>query len=80
MPEAQNEKTTSWLHKLVSDASGIPDEARLAALALVLTFCGNTVASVVMSPSHAFDMQAFGIGAGALATGLGAWLGLRKDN
>lgn len=79
MPEDQTQKP-AWLHRLLSDVSGIPDEARLAALVMILTFCGNSVVSVVLSETHAFDMQAFGVGAGVLATGLGAWFGLRKDN
>jgi hypothetical protein len=69
-----------WIAKVFEDAKGIPDEARIGAMALIVTFCGNSIASVVMSTTHAFDAQTFGIGAGALAAGLGAWLGLRKDN
>lgn len=69
-----------WIKKMLSDTQGVPDEARVGAMLLIVTFCGNSVASVVMSASHAFDAQTFGIGSGALAAGLGAWLGLRKDN
>lgn len=70
----------NWLKKIVEDAKGIPDEARIGALLIIGTFCGNSITSVVMSATHTFDAQNFGIGAGALAAGLGAWLGLRKDN
>jgi hypothetical protein len=69
-----------WLKALLSDAVGIADDARVGAFLLVLTYCGATVASVVMSPTHEFHAQEFGIGAGALAAGIGALFGLRKDN
>lgn len=69
-----------WVKRVFEDAQGVPDEARIGAGLLIVTFCGNSIASVVMSSTHAFDPQTFGIGAGALAAGLGAWLGLRKDN
>ena len=70
----------AWIAGIFEDAKGVPDEARIGAMLLIATFCGNSIASVVMSTSHAFDAQTFGIGSGALAAGLGAWLGLRKDN
>lgn len=70
----------AWLKRVLEDSAGIPDEARIGAMLVILTFCGNSIASVVMSSTHTFDPQSFGIGAGALAAGLGAWLGLRKDN
>lgn len=69
-----------WFLGLFEDANGVPDEARIGAMLIILTYCYNSYTSVVISATHAFDMQAFGIGAGALAAGLGAWLGLRKDN
>lgn len=69
-----------WIAGVFEDAKGVPDEARIGAMLLIVAFCGNSVAAVVMSSTHAFDAQTFGIGAGALAAGLGAWLGLRKDN
>lgn len=70
----------AWIARVFADANGVPDEARIGAMLLIVAFCGNSIAAVVMSASHAFDAQTFGIGAGALAAGLGAWLGLRKDN
>lgn len=54
------------------------DDARVAAFMLVITFIGNSIAAVHLS--HTFDMQQFGIGAGALAAGIGVWFGQRKDN
>jgi hypothetical protein len=54
------------------------DDARVSAFLLVLTFICNTCYQTYNG--HAFDMQNFGIGAGALTAGLGAWFGIRKDN
>jgi hypothetical protein len=73
-------KCWDWILKVVEDANGVPDEARIGALCLIATFCYNSYTAVVLSATHTFDPQTFGIGAGALAAGLGAWLGLRKDN
>ena len=70
----------AWIAKMLEDAQGIPDEARVGAMLIIFTFCGNSVYSVVASSTHAFDPQTFGIGAGALTVGLGGWLGLRKAN
>lgn len=69
-----------FVKQMFSDPSGCPDEARAAAFLLVLSFIGDSIASVVMSPTHAFDAQQFGIGAGALAAGVGVWFGQRKGN
>jgi hypothetical protein len=70
----------NWLNRAFSDASGEPDDARIAALLMVLTYLGNSIASVVLSEHHVFDAQAFGIGAGAIAGGVGVWFGARKGN
>lgn len=69
-----------WVARVFEDSAGVPDEARIGALIMVVGFVGNSVVSVVMGPAHAFNAQDFGIGAGALTAGLGAWLGLRKNN
>lgn len=69
-----------WIRRAFSDAGGEPDDARINASLIVLTFLGNSIASVVMSPTHSFDAQAFGIGAGAIAGGIGVWFGQRKGN
>lgn len=69
-----------WLRKIFEDAAGVPDDARIAAFLLVLAFIANSATAVIMSETHTFDAQQFGIGAGALAAGLGAWFGIRKEN
>jgi len=69
-----------WIARCFEDANGVPDEARVAAFLMVLAFITNSVVSVVMNPAHTFDAQQFGIGAGALAAGVGVWFGQRKDN
>jgi hypothetical protein len=70
----------TWVRQLFEDANGVPDEARVGAFILICCFAWNSVSSVMYSATHAFSAQDFGIGAGALAAGVGAWLGLRKDN
>jgi len=56
------------------------DDGRVIAFMLVLTFIGNTLYATYVNFAHTFDMQNFGIGAGALCGGIGAFFGLRKDN
>ncbi len=70
----------NWLNRVFSDADGEPDDARIAAFMMVLTFLGNSIASVVLNEHHVFDAQAFGIGAGAIAGGVGVWFGARMGN
>lgn len=69
-----------WINKIFADKDGIPDEARVAAFLLVLTYISGSISAVVLSPTHMFDMLAFGGGAAALGTGIGAWFGIRRDN
>lgn len=69
-----------WILGLFEDSNGVPDEARVGAMIIICIYCWNSYQSVLLSAAHAFDMQAFGLGGGALAAGLGMWLGLRKDN
>ena len=67
-----------WLKQLVADANGMADDARISALLLVLTFIGNSIFSTIKSGT--FDPSAYGMGAAAMAGGIGAWFGLRKGN
>lgn len=59
-------------------SAGELDDARVSAFMVVLTFIGNSILSVYHGAP--FDAQQFGIGAGALFAGAGAWFGIRKDN
>lgn len=68
-----------WLVRLFEDANGVPDEARVMACLMVLGYLGNS-AWAVIGNHQPFDAQQWGIGAGALAAGIGAWFGIRKDN
>ena len=65
-----------WLKSLFEDTNGVPDEARFCAVALVIAFIVLAVFDVIVH-SHNFDMQQFGIGAGALSAGVGGWFKLR---
>jgi hypothetical protein len=53
----------AWLSKLLADPAGLPDEARVSAMLLVLAFIGLAGWNVIVL-RHAFDMQQFGVGAG----------------
>ena len=64
-----------WIKKLFADADGIPDDARVAAFLLVLSFIGN--ATFALYKGQPWNAQDFGIGAGALAAGIGGLFGLR---
>lgn len=69
-----------WITRMFSDATGEPDDARVAAFLIVLAFIFNAIYAVVAGKEHTFDAQQFGIGAGALAAGVGIWFGQRKAN
>ena len=67
-----------WLLKMLEDSEGIPDEARVSAMLLVLSFI--TLAGWdLMALAHAFNAQNYGIGIGALAAGIGGWFKMRGD-
>lgn len=69
----------NWISRLLSDAHGIPDDGRVAALAMVFAYIGLSCWTVI-AEGRPFDMQQFGIGAGALSVGIGGWFGFRKGN
>ncbi len=69
----------AWISRMLSDPAGVPDDARVLAFLLVLAYVGLSAWSVV-DQGHAFSAMQFGAGAGTLAGGIGAWLGLRKGN
>lgn len=68
----------NWFKKMFEDANGVPDDARVSAFLLVIGFIGSSLYSVYIG--HEFKPQDWGIGAGALAAGVGGWFGLRKEN
>jgi hypothetical protein len=66
-----------WIIDLFRDANNDADETVLYALSGVLTYNGLAIYSVVASATHAFDMQAYGIGFGAILAGIFAGYGLK---
>lgn len=61
-----------WLKGLLADTDGIPDEARLMAVLMVLTYIALAIWNV--SQEHRpFDYVAFGQGSGWMAAGIGGW-------
>ncbi len=68
----------NWIKRMFEDANGVPDDARVSAFFLVIGFIFSSLYSVYIG--HEFKAQEWGIGAGALAAGVGGWFGLRKDS
>lgn len=67
-----------WIKKGFTATDGSMDDARVSAFLLVLSFIGATLYSIYLG--HPWDAKDFGIGAGAMAAGIGGWFGFRKDN
>jgi hypothetical protein len=65
----------NWLKQLIADPNGIPDDARIISIGLIITFIVKT-----FLVSGTFDFQSWGLGAGALVAGIGGLFGFRKDN
>lgn len=53
------------------------DIARIFAICIIPVYIGMGVGELVMAPTP-FDFQAFGVGFGAILTGLGAFLFLKN--
>ena len=68
----------NWLKSMFSDSSGAIDDARIAAFLMVLSFIGNS--AFALYKGQPWNPQEFGLGAGALAAGVGVWFGQRKGN
>ncbi len=60
-----------WLITLLADAQTALAIARSCGAAIVVTYIGMTVYAIVWKGQH-FDMQSFGIGAGAVIAAMGA--------
>ena len=63
----------SWIRRMFSDASGIPDEARVVGVALGILLA-------YLAISQRWDAQSFAVGIGAYAASIGGWLRLRGNN
>lgn len=70
----------NWIKGGLSYTDGTMDEGSIAALATVVAYISISAYSVYASTNHTFNMQEFGIGAGALFAGVGVLLGQRKVN
>lgn len=66
-----------WLLDLFLDANGDSDETVLYALAGIVTFNGLAIYHVVVK-GLPFDMQAYGIGFGAILAGIFAGYGVKS--
>ena len=66
-----------WLKDLLTDENGNADETGLYALAGVIMFNVLALVSVIRSPTGAFDMQAYGIGFGAILAAVLAGYGVK---
>lgn len=66
----------NWLKSVFADTNGVPDEARVCAVAMVIAYIALAAFDVIYHDAK-FDMQQFGIGAGALSAGVGGWFHLR---
>ncbi len=66
----------AWLKSVLTDPNGLWDDARICAVLMVLAYIGLSGWDVIKLGQH-FDMQQFGVGAGALSAGVGGWFKLR---
>lgn len=69
-----------WIKGGLSYTDGTMDEGSVAALATVAAYICISAYAAYANPQHTFNMQDFGIGAGALFAGVGVLLGQRKVN
>ena len=63
----------SWISRMLSDAKGLPDEARVVGVALGILLA-------YLAISQRWDAQSFAVGIGAYAASIGGWLRLRGNN
>jgi len=65
----------AWLKDLFTDSNGDSDETVLYAMLGIVMFNVLALLSVLKSPTHAFDMQAYGIGFGSILAAVFAGYG-----
>ena len=73
-------KLFQWIKGGLSYSDGTMDDGAIAALGTVIAYLAISAYSVYASDGHHFNMQEFGVGAGALFAGVGVLLGQRKFN
>lgn len=69
----------NWIQRLIADSNGVPDEARLMAVLVVLVYLALAVWNVGYE-HRPFDYAAFGQGIGFTSAGIGAWFFGRGKN
>lgn len=69
----------NWLKSILADPNGVPDDARICAVLMVISYIALAAFDVIYHDAK-FDMQQFGIGAGALSAGVGGWFKLRGSD
>lgn len=70
----------AWIKGGLSYSDGTMDDGAVAAMATVFAYLAIAAYSVHASEHHIFNMQEFGIGAGAIFAGVGVLFGTRKIN
>ena len=68
-----------WFRKLLEAPDGLPDDARVTAMALALSYILYAGWSLIHD-HHPFDPQQYGIGIGTMMGGIGVLFGARKGN
>jgi hypothetical protein len=68
----------AWLKNLFTDANGDSDETVLYAVLGIVMFNALALMSVLKSPTHAFDMQSYGIGFAAILAAVFAGYGIKS--
>lgn len=68
-----------WVKKLFEAPDGLPDDGRVAAMMLVLSFIAYAGWSVIVD-HRPFDAQQYGVGIGGMMAGIGILFGQRKGN
>ncbi len=69
----------NWIKQLFQAPDGLPDDGRVAAFMLVLSYIVYAGWSVIYQ-GKAFDPQQYGVGIGAMLAGTGVLFGQRKGN
>jgi len=67
-----------WIKDLFTDANGDADEIVLYSFIAVVSYHAMGIVSLIMTPTHTFDLQAFAVGDAALITAVFAGRGMKS--